>query len=110
MKYYIGADLGTSALKLLLVNVEGEIIKTVSRDYAISYPNPGWSEQNPEDWWNAFLSCMEEIKKGIEATAEDEIQLGKEQEAATIKELYAYQEKVQRAYIECLGSVKQHLG
>ena len=47
---------------------------------------------------------------GMEATTEDEIQLGKEQVPATIKELYAYQEKVQRAYIECLGSVKQHLG
>ena len=47
---------------------------------------------------------------GLEAATAEEIQLGKEQVPATIKELYAYQEKVQRAYIECLGSVKQHLG
>ena len=65
MKYYIGADLGTSALKLLLVNVDGEIIKTVSRDYAISYPNPGWSEQNPEDWWNAFVCGVKELISGL---------------------------------------------
>lgn len=65
MKYYIGADLGTSALKLLLVNVDGEIIKTVSREYAISYPNPGWSEQNPEDWWNAFVCGVKELISGL---------------------------------------------
>ena len=65
MKYYIGADLGTSALKLLLVNVDGEIIKTVSREYAISYPNPGWSEQNPEDWWNAFVCGVKELISGV---------------------------------------------
>ena len=65
MKYYIGADLGTSALKLLLVNVDGQIIKTVSRDYAISYPNPGWSEQNPEDWWNAFVCGVKELISGL---------------------------------------------
>ena len=61
MKYYIGTDLGTSALKLLLVNVDGEIIKTVSQGYAINYPNPGWSEQNPEDWWNAFVRGIKEL-------------------------------------------------
>lgn len=61
MKYYIGTDLGTSALKLLLVNVDGKIIKTVSQGYAINYPNPGWSEQDPEDWWNAFVRGIKEL-------------------------------------------------
>ena len=51
MKYYIGADLGTSALKLLLVNNCGEIVKTVTRSYPVEYPNAGWSEQNPKDWF-----------------------------------------------------------
>lgn len=41
MKYYIGADLGTSALKLLLVDHTGNIIKEVSRAYEVSFPNPG---------------------------------------------------------------------
>lgn len=61
MKYYIGADLGTSALKLLLVNIKGEIIKEVSREYDVKFPNPGWSEQTPEDWWNAFCSGVKEL-------------------------------------------------
>ncbi len=61
MKYFIGADLGTSALKVLLVDAAGAIHKTISRTYPVCYPNPGWSEQNPEDWWTAFLSAMEEL-------------------------------------------------
>ena len=48
---YIGVDLGTSAVKLLLMNEEGKIEKIVSREYPLSFPHPGWSEQNPEDWW-----------------------------------------------------------
>lgn len=47
---YIGIDLGTSAVKLLLMDEKGVIRKIVSRDYPISFPRPGWSEQNPEDW------------------------------------------------------------
>lgn len=65
MTYYLGADLGTSALKLLLVDQEGTIVNTVSRSYAVSYPNPGWSEQAPEDWWEAFVSGVRELTAGI---------------------------------------------
>ena len=65
MKYFIGADLGTSALKLLLVDVHGEILKAVSRSYSVYYPKPAWSEQNPEDWWNAFLSGVKELVQDI---------------------------------------------
>ncbi len=61
MPYYIGADLGTSALKLLLVSANGEIIKTVTKEYPVSYPHPAWSEQNPEDWWLAFKDGVAEL-------------------------------------------------
>ena len=47
---YIGVDLGTSAVKLLLMDGSGAIQKIVSREYPICFPHPGWSEQNPEDW------------------------------------------------------------
>ncbi|WP_300587164.1 FGGY family carbohydrate kinase, partial [uncultured Oscillibacter sp.] len=47
---YIGIDLGTSAVKLLLMDEEGQIQNIVSREYPLSFPKPGWSEQNPADW------------------------------------------------------------
>ena len=46
---YIGVDLGTSAVKLLLMKEDGTVLKIVSKEYALSFPNPGWSEQNPMD-------------------------------------------------------------
>ena len=48
--YFIGIDLGTSAVKLMLMDEEGVIKKTVTREYPVRFPKPGWSEQNPEDW------------------------------------------------------------
>ena len=47
---YIGIDLGTSAVKLLLMDEKGTIYKTVSREYPLYFPHPGWSQQVPEDW------------------------------------------------------------
>ena len=61
MNYFIGADLGTSALKLLLLDESGTIVKTVTRSYPVSFPAPGWSEQSPEDWWDAFVSGTREL-------------------------------------------------
>lgn len=58
MKYYIGVDLGTSAVKLLLMDQDGNVVNTVSREYPLYFPYPGWSEQKPEDWW-------EQTKEGI---------------------------------------------
>ena len=60
-KYYIGADLGTSALKLLLVDSSGEILNKVSKSYPLDFPKPGYSEQSPKDWWNAFVCGIHEL-------------------------------------------------
>ena len=59
--YYIGIDLGTSAVKLLLMNETGSIANIVSREYPIAFPHPGWSEQNPEDWFAAAMSGLKEL-------------------------------------------------
>jgi xylulokinase len=58
---YIGIDLGTSAVKLLLMDTHGKILKTVSRTYPLSFPAPGWSEQAPEDWLRQTLDGMAEL-------------------------------------------------
>ena len=58
---YIGVDLGTSAVKLLLMDAMGRIQKVVSREYPLSFPHPGWSEQNPEDWWRESFEGIKEL-------------------------------------------------
>lgn len=58
---YIGIDLGTSAVKLLLMEGTGQIRKIVSREYPLYFPHPGWSEQNPEDWYNQTMDGLKEL-------------------------------------------------
>ena len=64
--YYIGLDLGTSALKLLLMDEKGVILNIVSEEYPISFPKPGWSEQNPVDWWQAVVDGITELIKDVD--------------------------------------------
>lgn len=58
---YIGIDLGTSAVKLLLMDGEGKIHKIVSKEYPLYFPHPGWSEQDPQDWYHKTIEGMGEL-------------------------------------------------
>ena len=58
---YIGIDLGTSAVKLLLMDGEGKIQRIVSKEYPLYFPRPGWSEQKPEDWYAQTIAGMREL-------------------------------------------------
>ncbi len=60
---YIGIDLGTSSVKLLLMDETGKIRNTVSKEYPIYFPKPGWSEQNPDDWFEQTIAGLAELLK-----------------------------------------------
>ena len=66
--YYIGIDLGTSALKLLLVDEAGQICNTVSKEYPLEFPKSGWSQQNPEDWKQAVMEGIPELLQGFDSS------------------------------------------
>ncbi len=63
---YVGIDLGTSAVKLLLMDGEGNIKNIVSKEYPLYFPNPGWSEQKPEDWYEQSMTGMKELLDGFD--------------------------------------------
>lgn len=65
--YYIGIDLGTSAVKLLLVDENGGIRNEVTREYPLEFPKPGWSQQAPEDWKKAVLEGIPALLSGFDA-------------------------------------------
>lgn len=67
---YIGIDLGTPAVKLLLMKGNGEIVKIATKEYPLYFPKPGWSEQNPEDW---FVKTMEGLGELIKDCDRSEI-------------------------------------
>ena len=60
---YIGVDLGTSAVKLLLMEADGTIKNIVSKEYPLYLPHPGWSQQEPEDWFRETLAGIDELLK-----------------------------------------------
>ena len=64
--YYIGIDLGTSAAKLLLVDGEGQILNEVTKAYPLEFPNPGWSQQAPQDWKKAVMEGVPELLTGFD--------------------------------------------
>ena len=63
---YIGIDLGTSAVKLLLMDETGKVLNIVSKEYPLSFPNPGWSEQNPSDWWTQSKAGLKELTANVD--------------------------------------------
>jgi xylulokinase len=66
--YYIGIDLGTSAVKLLLMDENGVIKNIISEEYPLFFPHPGWSEQNPEDWIAAVKRGIPKLTEKIDKT------------------------------------------
>lgn len=63
---FVGIDLGTSSVKLILMDETGHIERTVSKEYPLSFPKPGWSEQSPYDWYTQSMAGLKELIAGFE--------------------------------------------
>ena len=66
MSYYIGLDLGTSSVKLCLIDEKGTYIKEASKSYEVSQPRSGWKEIEPELWWKCTCDAMDELLKSVD--------------------------------------------
>lgn len=64
-KLLLGIDIGTSACKIAIFNKQGEVLAQSSQQYPIYYPNPGWVEQSPDEWWHSVCQGIKDcIAKG----------------------------------------------
>src|SRR4051794_39834972 len=63
MGVYLGIDVGTSATKTLAIQEDGRILARTTAEYPLSNPRPGWSEQDPEHWWQATLKTVRQALK-----------------------------------------------
>jgi xylulokinase len=61
MTLIAGLDVGTTGVKAIAITPEGEVAATAERSYPLSTPRPGWSEQDPEDWWRASEAALAEL-------------------------------------------------
>ncbi|MGI8384885.1 xylulokinase [Robertmurraya sp. P23] len=71
MKYVIGVDLGTSAVKILLVNQNGEVCNEITKSYPLIIEKSGYSEQNPEEWVEKTISGLTELVEQFDGDIED---------------------------------------
>ena len=60
----IGVDVGTTGVKAVAISPDGRMLGSVTEEYALSTPQPGWAEQDPEDWWRAAQKCLERLPEG----------------------------------------------
>jgi xylulokinase len=58
MGVYLGIDLGTSGTKALLCREDGTVLSTATVEHPSSFPQPGWAEQNPQDWWHSTVGSV----------------------------------------------------
>jgi xylulokinase len=63
MAYLLGIDIGTSGTKTLVCDEDGAVLATAMAEHRISSPKPGWSEQDPEDWWQATIAATKAVVK-----------------------------------------------
>ncbi len=69
MAYLIGLDVGTSGTKTVLFDEQGNAIADATEEYSLHTPHPGWTEQDPEDWWNASVNTLKQVltESGVDA-------------------------------------------
>src|SRR5204863_10094966 len=63
MAHLLGIDIGTSGTKTLICDEDGKVLATAMAEHPIFSPKPGWSEQNPEDWWQATIKATRAVVK-----------------------------------------------
>lgn len=71
MSVYLGIDIGTSGTKTLAIHVDGTILASATVEYPLFSPHPGWSEQEPEDWWKATVKSVRKVLKNGDVAASE---------------------------------------
>ncbi|QGJ70651.1 Xylulose kinase [Planctomycetales bacterium 10988] len=73
MSIFLGIDIGTSGTKTIAIDVAGNILASATAEYPLSHPKPLWSEQDPEDWWQATIQTVRQVLSTPEVSA-DQVQ------------------------------------
>ncbi len=76
MAVFLGIDVGTSGTKTLAMREDGKVLASATAEYPLSSPKPGWSEQNPEDWWKATIDTVKKVMKAGKIKPEEVTGIG----------------------------------
>ena len=76
MKTILGIDIGTSGTKTILVDDQGRVIAAKTIEYPMETPKPGWTQQNPQDWWAASVESIRAVLAKADVPAQDIAAIG----------------------------------
>ncbi len=76
MKTILGIDIGTSGTKTILVDDQGRVIAAKTIEYPMETPKPGWTQQNPQDWWAASVESIRAVLAKANVPAQDIAAIG----------------------------------
>src|SRR5947207_1035979 len=71
MPHLLGIDIGTSGTKTLICDQDGEVLATSTAEHSISSPKPGWSEQDPQQWWDATCKATRAVLRKAKVRGSD---------------------------------------
>jgi len=71
MDYLLGLDIGTTSTRTIIINENGKLVASSTKDYPLITPRPGWAEQNPEDWWDAAVYTIKDVLKSSNISPKD---------------------------------------
>lgn len=81
---FIGIDLGTSGVKVIITGTDGKLIDSAKAELSVSIPRPLWSEQAPDDWWTATYECLDALSSRQDLRAVEAIGLAGQMHGATL--------------------------
>ena len=108
MKYLIGIDVGTSQMKVALFDTEGNVVASASPQYPVYQPHNGWAEQEAGDWWDAAVSGIRDVIRGVDAAQIVGIGLGGQMHGLVM--LDANGEPIRRSILWCDQRTAQECG
>jgi xylulokinase len=71
MNYLLGIDIGTTSTRAIIIDENGKLVASSTKDYTLITPKPGWAEQNPEDWWDATVYTIKNVAKSSNISLKD---------------------------------------
>ena len=71
MNYLIGFDIGTTSTRCILIDTSGKFIASATKEYPMDTPRPGWTEQDPDNWWEATVVTIKEVIEKSKADPSD---------------------------------------
>ena len=76
MSVLLGLDVGTGGARAVAVDESGEVVAEASSEYALHSPHPGWTEQDPEDWWGGAKEALGKVAAEVREAGDEVVGLG----------------------------------